>query len=279
MYAIEASNLSKNYPSFKLGDLNLTIKKGEITGLIGENGAGKTTLISLILNQIKRDSGKISIFGLDNIGKEIKIKQQIGFVVDECCFPNCLSPQNIDFIMKSIYAAWESSFFYELLGKLQIDKKKKISMMSKGMKSKLLLTVAMAHKPPLLILDEVTSGLDPVIRDDIVFMLKKYVAENNATIFFSTHITSDLDKVADNAILIHDGQIVFNESIRILNEKYLIIKESKKIHELENDKILSYSKEGIHFYLMHSKSDIIKKYGTASVPTLDEIMLMHIRGA
>jgi ABC-2 type transport system ATP-binding protein len=277
-YILEIANLTKNYPGFKLDDINMQIPHSRIVGLVGENGAGKTTLISLILNQIKKDSGYIKIFGEDNIKKEFKIKQDIGFLVDECCFHACLNAKNIMKIMRPIYTKWDDTEFNSLLRKLNVDSLKKVSEMSKGMKNKLMLAVAMSHSPLLLILDEITSGLDPVVRDDILLLLKDYAYQKQTTVFFSTHITSDLEKIADDIAFIHDGKLVLYMPLQKLQKDYILLKCSKNQYQNVNrdDILIAYSKENEYSLLI--KSNLKHFNGMISIPTIDDIMLLYIKG-
>jgi len=278
-YALEISNLTKRYPSFTLDNINMQISNSRIVGLVGENGAGKTTLISLILNQIKKDTGYIKIFGEDNVENECKIKQEIGFVVDECCFHHCLNAKDIRNIMRFIYTKWDDAEFNSLLTKLKINSLKKISAMSKGMKTKLMLAVAMSHRPSLLILDEVTSGLDPVVRDDILLLLKDYAHQRQATVFFSTHVTSDLDKIADDIVFIHDGKLIFYEPLQKLKKDYLLLKCSKDEYKTINKKdiFITYCREDEYLSLIRSDTEHFQNM--CSVPTIDDIMLLYIKGA
>lgn len=277
-YVIDIYNLTKKYPSFTLDNVNLQIPSGRIVGLVGENGAGKTTLISLILNQLKKDAGKIKIFGKDNIEEEYRIKQEIGFLVDECCFHYCLSATDIRNIMRSIYKNWDDAEFDSFLARLKVNSKKKVSEMSKGMKNKLMLAVALSHKPTLLILDEVTSGLDPVVRDDILLLLKDYAHQRKTTVFFSTHITSDLDKIADDIAFIHDGKLVFFETLEKLRKDYLLLKCSTDECQAINkqDVFVTYCRNDECLLLVKSGSQHSK--GTLSIPTIDDIMLLYIKG-
>lgn len=279
-FVMEIEGLSKNYKNFSLTDINLKIPYGHIVGLIGENGAGKTTLISLILNQIKRSNGSIKIFGKDNLQKEKEIKEDIGFVMDECCFHNCLSPNNIQKIMQKIYRNWDSSQYTQLLKNFQIVNTKKISEMSKGMKSKLMLAVAMSHHPKFLILDEITSGLDPVIRDDILMFLKDFVMNGENAVFFSTHITSDLDKVADDIAFLNNGQLVFYENIKKLKNEYALLQCNQKelLSVNPNDMIAHYVVNDQAIALIHNY--VRKEFypGTITSPTIDDIMLLYIKG-
>ncbi|MGZ7440366.1 ABC transporter ATP-binding protein [Paenibacillus sp. TH7-28] len=279
-HIVDISNLTKNYSSFKLDNINLQIPYGRIVGLIGENGAGKTTLISLILNQIKRDSGSIKIFDEDNIKEENKIKQKIGFLIDECCFHSCLNAKDIRKIMRSIYTQWNDAEFNSLLIQLNVDSSKKISELSKGMKNKLMLAVAMSHNPSLLILDEVTSGLDPVVRDEILLLLKGYVQQRQTTVFFSTHITSDLDKIADDIAFIHNGKLIFYEPLQKLQEDYIFLKCSKDEYQRINPKdiFITSCRENEYSLLIKSDSKYSDNIGCISTPTIDDIMLLYIKG-
>lgn len=278
-FVMEIEGLSKNYKNFSLTDINLKIPYGHIVGLIGENGAGKTTLISLILNQIKRSNGSIKIFGKDNLQKEKEIKEDIGFVMDECCFHNCLSPNNIQKIMQKIYRNWDSSQYTQLLKNFQIVNTKKISEMSKGMKSKLMLAVAMSHHPKFLILDEITSGLDPVIRDDILMFLKDFVMNGENAVFFSTH-KSDLDKVADDIAFLNNGQLVFYENIKKLKNEYALLQCNQKelLSVNPNDMIAHYVVNDQAIALIHNYVRQEFYPGTITSPTIDDIMLLYIKG-
>jgi len=273
-YVIEVSNLAKTYPLFKLNNLNLKLGYGKIIGLIGENGAGKTTFISLLLNQIKRDDG------IDIIKNEIEIKQDIGFIIDECIFHPCFTAKDVKKICKPIYKKWDDNIFVSLLKKFDVSLSKKISELSKGMKTKLMLAVALSHKPGLLILDEVTSGLDPLVRDEILILLKEYVSQTKTTVFFSTHITSDLDKIADDIVFIHSGNLIFHKTIEEIKNNYLFMQcslnEYKNINK--NDVCISYHDGDKYFLLIKNNLHIYENIGKASTPTIDNIMLLYIKG-
>lgn len=276
-FIIEIENLTKKYINFSLNSITLNVPYGKIVGLVGENGAGKTTLINLLLNQISRDEGSIKVFGKDNLEAEKEIKSELGFVVDECCFHSCLSSKNINAILRSVYKNWDVKKYFNYLERFNIDIKKKISEMSKGMKSKMMLAAALSHNPQLLILDEITSGLDPVARDDVLHILREFASDEAKTVFFSTHITSDLDKIADYVAFIHNGELVLMDPIESLKDKYVYYvcssAETKNVdpsliiaHCIENDK---------HTFLL-SKTVNSSAYGMP--PTIDNIMLLYIKG-
>lgn len=277
---IDIKNLTKSYPNFTLDSINMSIPYGEIVGLIGENGAGKTTLINLLLNKLYPQSGEISIFGLKYNNHEIKIKQNIGFVIDGNYFHECLGSKEINNIMKHIYENWSTEVFSKLLNDLKIPKDIEISKMSKGNKKKLMLAIALAHKPKLLILDEITSGLDPVIRDDILEILKQYIKNKDTTILFSTHITSDLDKIATKVAFLHMGKLIFYENMNNLKEKYRMVRYLENDYIKTNKDIIlgKYKRDGYYHVLIDSKDIQNEKNLSVRTPNLDDIMLAYIKG-
>lgn len=277
---LEIDRVAKAYPNFRLGPVSLKIPYGKIVGLIGENGAGKTTLISLILNQIERDGGSIRIFGRDSQKEELRCKRDIGFAVDECCFHPSLTPKNLDSVMCGIYPQWSSRQFFELLSRLKVSPSRTIRQMSKGMKVKLTLAAALSHHPVLLILDEITSGLDPVVRSDVLAVLREFVAQGRTSVFFSTHITSDLEKTADFVAFLHQGKLIFYESLKNLKEKYILIQCSEEAFRRigRGDRIASLCRNGVYQVLLRSSADSGVVPGQRRVPTLDDIMLLYIKG-
>lgn len=223
--AIEMKNVVKAYDSgFRLGELNITIPSGVIVGLIGENGAGKTTMIKSLLNVIRIDQGTIRIFEQDHQQQESKIKEDIGVVLDQTFFPELLTPKEINSIMKDIYSSWDQKLFFQYLKDFSLPVDKQIRKMSKGMRKKLEIATALAHHPKLLILDEPTSGLDPVVRNEVLDLFLDFIQEEDHTILFSTHITSDLEHIADQIIFIDQGKILLNQSRDELLDSYGILK-------------------------------------------------------
>ena len=222
--AIKTAKLEKNYKGFTLGPLDLEIKKGTITGFIGENGAGKSTTIKLLLDLIKKDGGQIEIFGksLENLSEEDRYK--IGFVFDDLFLPADMNIREIENFHRLLYKEkWERGTFYELVDKFSLPTNKAIKTFSRGMKMKLGLGLALSHNAGILILDEPTSGLDPVARDDFLDILLEYIQEENHTVLISSHILSDLEKIADYIAFIHKGQLIFNEEKDELSEKYCLV--------------------------------------------------------
>lgn len=223
MNAIEIHDLSKSYGNFKLNHLNLVLPGGCIMGLIGENGAGKTTTIKLILDMLHRDSGNIFILGKDNQTNICQIKDEIGVVFDEASFPEELTARQIGNFMKYTYSHWNVHLFHKLLKKLSIPEKKRFQNLSKGMKMKFAIVVALSHNPKLLILDEPTSGLDPVVRDEIIDMFHEFTRDENHSILISSHIVSDLEKICDYIAFLHKGSLLLCEEKDRLLEQYGLI--------------------------------------------------------
>ena len=209
---IEIKGLCKSYGDFALKNIDLRLPGGSILGLIGENGAGKTTTIKCILNLIRRDAGEITLLGYDNVREERAAKQDVGVVMDECFFHDTLRPRDLDKILAPSYQNWDQGLYLSYLNKFQLPEKKFIKEFSRGMKMKLSLAAALAHHPKLLILDEATAGLDPVVRDKILDEFLGFICDEDHAILLSSHITSDLEKVADYIAYIHRGQLVLSDA-------------------------------------------------------------------
>ncbi|MGM9624828.1 MAG: ABC transporter ATP-binding protein, partial [Eubacteriales bacterium] len=223
MNAIEIKNLTKAYPGFTLDHLNLTLPSGCIMGLIGENGAGKSTTIKLILDMIRKDSGTVTIFGKDN-GDNIKaLKEDIGVVMDEVGIPECLHVGQVGNVMKHTFRNWDDAEYARLLKKLALPEKKPFREFSRGMKMKLGIAVAMSHHCRLLILDEATSGLDPVVRDEVVEMFSDFTRDENHSVLISSHIVSDLEKLCDYVAFLHKGKLLLCEEKDVLLAEYGLI--------------------------------------------------------
>ena len=217
---VEIKGLCKSYGDFSLKNIDLTLPGGSILGLIGENGAGKTTTIKCILNLIHRDAGEITLLGYDNIREERLAKQDIGLVLDECFFPVALRPLDVGKTLAPAYREWDQKLFRDYLGKFGLPEKKLIKEFSRGMKMKLSLSAALAHRPKLLILDEATAGLDPVVRDEILDEFLGFIQDEDHAILMSSHITSDLEKVADYIAYIHQGQVVLSAAKDAILDSY-----------------------------------------------------------
>ena len=220
MNALEIKSLNKSYPGFALDNLNLTLPQGCILGLIGENGAGKSTTIKLILDLIRPDSGSITILGTEHTRLS---REDIGVVLDEVGIPECLTASQVGKVMKNLFNNWDSRRFEELLTQFSIPDGKIFKEFSRGMKMKLGIAVAMSHGAKLLILDEATSGLDPVVRDEVVTMLSEFTREEGHSILISSHIVSDLEKLCDYIAFLHKGRLMLCEEKDALLGKYGIV--------------------------------------------------------
>ena len=278
---LEVKNLCKKYNQFELKNVNLTLPKGMIMGLIGENGAGKTTTTKSILN-LTNSTGEINIFGLNVKKYDKKIKQDIGVVLNENFFSEYLNPKDINKIMKNIYKNWDEKLYFKYLEDFKLPQNKISKEFSSGMKMKLKIAVALAHHPKLLILDEPTSGLDPVARSEILDIFQDFIQNGENSIFVSSHITSDLEHIADYITFINDGKIVLSKTRDELLEEYGIVKCSKAEFEKINKK--DYVKYKVNRYeydvLVENKSEFKRKYdfNVIDKPTLEDIMLIYIKG-
>lgn len=280
---IEIKDLKKKYDeNFELGKIDITIPKGVIVGLIGENGAGKTTLIKSILNIIKIDSGEIKIFGSDYKKDENNIKEDIGVVLDNMFFPEILNAKDINTTMRNIYLNWDSDLYFSYLKEFKLPSDKPLKSMSKGMRKKLEITTALSHKPKLLILDEPTSGLDPVVRNEILEIFQKFIEDEGHSILLSTHITSDLEHIADEIIFIDKGKIVLQKSKDEILDNYGILKcDIDYFSNIDKDDIITYKKtKYVYEILVNDKIKAIKKYKDCVIDniTLEDLMVLVIKG-
>ncbi len=279
---LEIHNLSKDYGDFVLDRVSFSLPRGVIMGLIGENGAGKSTTINCILNEMQKNSGEVLIFGKDHISDEIEIKSKLGVVFDENHFPDIFTPTEIGKYMSGIYSGWEWVTYRQFLEKFELPKDKKIKDFSKGMKVKIAFAVALSHKAELLILDEATSGLDPIIRDDVLDMLIDFVQDENHSVLVSSHITSDLEKVADYITFLHKGKVIFSHEKDDLVDNYGIVNCGAAIFDtLDKTEIIAYRKEDYQYkVLVRNRSKAAKDCPKAIVSpaTIEEIMLFYVKG-
>lgn len=277
---LEIKNLSKKYDSFELKNINIELPKGTIMGFIGENGAGKTTTIKSILNIINKDSGQIKIFGLDN--KETKIKEDIGVVLDDSFLSEYLNPLDINKIMKNIYKNWDEKLYFKYIEDFKLSKEKISKEYSNGMKMKLKIAVALSHHPKLLILDEPTLGLDPIARNEILDIFQEFIQDENKGIFVSSHITSDLEHIADYITFINNGEIIFSKTKDELLESYGIARCSKEqFDKIKKEDYIKYKKNKYEYdVLIENKYEFRKNYNISVIDktSLEDIMLIYIKG-
>lgn len=225
---LEIKGLNKAYDSFALKDVSFTLPKGYIMGFVGENGSGKTTTIRSILNMANIDSGKISVFGLDSVTDTIAIKEKLGVVFDSLYLADHLTAKQIEKQLKPFYKEWDSKEFAGRLKAFGLPDNKRVGEFSKGMKMKLMIAVALSHKADFMILDEPTSGLDPVARDELLDILAEYIEDENRSVLFSTHITSDVERIADYVTILHNGRVWFTGTKDELSEKYVILRGAEE---------------------------------------------------
>lgn len=279
---IEIKNLNKKYPGFELESINLKIPSGCIIGLIGENGAGKTTLIKSILGIIQKDQGEIKVFDKDIVKNDALIKENIGVVLDNMYFPEILLVEDISKIMKDIYDTWDEELFYKYINEFNLPLKAKIRTLSKGMRKKLEIASALAHHPKLLILDEPTSGLDPVVRSEVLNIFLNFVKDEEHSIIFSTHITSDLEHIADKIIFIDKGKVLLDKSRDEILDSYGILKCGvDELESIDKKDIIGYKNYKYSYdVLVENKEKISKKYPNFVVDkiTLEDLMVLMIKG-
>ncbi|MEO3947185.1 ABC transporter ATP-binding protein [Gorillibacterium sp. CAU 1737] len=243
-YALEVQGLSKRFERFELKDVSFRIPRGYIMGFAGRNGAGKTTTIKCILDLVKGDSGSIRIFGEDYANNPIGIRDRIGYVSEDSPFYEDMTAAWTGRFVGKFYSRFDSRQFAGWLDRFQVDPGKKVKELSRGMKVKLSLALALSHHPELLILDEPTSGLDPVVRSELLEVFLELLQDENCTIFFSSHISSDMEKIADYLTLIDNGRILLSEEKHKLLDGWSIVKADNRCKSPELDALLCGKKEG-----------------------------------
>lgn len=274
---IELKHVYKSFGDFQLKDISMTVKKGFITGFIGGNGVGKSTTIKLIMNLLQPDSGSISIFGLDHKEHEKEIKQRIGFVFDENIFYAHLTLAEMKEMIRPCYMNWDDSLFNHYVEIFELPLNKKIKSFSKGMMMKASLSIALSHHAELIIMDEPTSGLDPIFRREFLDILHNIMQDGKKTIFFSTHITTDLDRIADYITFIHNGEHIFTKKSYQIQEEYAIVKGGMELLDRDTEQeFISIRKSNAGFEaLTANKARIEDVFGDLVLiekPTIEELM-------
>jgi ABC-2 type transport system ATP-binding protein len=279
---LEIKGLRKEFKDFSLKGIDLTLKQGYIMGFIGPNGAGKSTTIKLIMNLIKKDEGEIRIFGQDHIKNEQEVKNRIGFVFDENYFYEELTVLEMKWVLAPFYRTWDESRFQQYIKEFQLPPKKKIKELSKGMKMKFSLAVALSHHADLLIMDEPTSGLDPLVRSELLEILSEVIQDESKAVFFSTHITSDLDKIADFVTMINNGEIILSMAKDDIINNYGLVKGGKDLLDRDTRNIFVGIKENQFGFegLVRDRNQAKRVFGDRILiekPTLEDIMLYNTR--
>lgn len=278
---LQVDNLTKQYADFKLDHVSFSVPKGAIMGLIGENGAGKSTTINAILDLIHKDDGAVTFWGQE-LASSRQIKEDIGVVFDGISFYETLTPEKVGKILAAAYSQWDSALYRDFLKRFQIPADKEIKTLSKGMKMKLSIAAALSHKPKLLILDEATSGLDPVMRDDILDVFLDFVQDENHSILMSSHISTDLEKIADYITFIHQGKVLFCKTKDELRYRYGIVRCGTALfNQIDKSEILACRKDDYQWnVLVADKERAKRKYRDAVVDdaTIDDILLLYVKG-
>ncbi len=278
--AIEINGLTKKYDGFTLDNVSFSVPKGSIMGFIGQNGAGKTTTIKALLNIIKVDSGEITMLGLDHIKGEYEVKESIAAVFDEIPFHESFNAIRLNRMFKGLYKGWNEEQFFTYLDRFALPRKKKIKALSKGMKMKLQIATALSHGAKLLIMDEATTGLDPVVRNEILDIFREYLQDETNSILMSSHITSDLEKIADCVTFIDKGKILLTGYKDDILDSHGVIKCSKADYkEIDKEDIVSARLNDFGVEAMVSdRASAREKYSglTIDKTTLEEIMLFYV---
>ena len=245
---LEVKNLNKSFGGFSIRNVSFNLPMGFIMGFIGPNGAGKTTTIKLILNMLSKDSGSIEVFGKDSISSEQEIKERIGVVMDNPFYVEDWTLSAVGKSLSSFYRSWDGKKYSALLSQFSLDPKKKVKELSRGMKLKLMIAAALSHNAEFLVLDEPTSGLDAVARNELMDILSEFISDENKAVLFSTHITTDLEKVADYITFINDGKIVYSDTKDNVMERYQVIRGGLGMLAPEQKKqIIGYREHGVGF--------------------------------
>lgn len=279
MYAIELQNVTKHYPGFSLQEVGFALPQGAILGLVGENGAGKSTLIRLLMGASRADGGQINVLGTDNQTPAFAaVKEDIGIVLDEAYFPEVLSAKQVGRIMARTYRNWEQGLFDGYLKRFALPQDKLFKDYSRGMRMKLAIAVALSHKPKLLVLDEATSGLDPMVRDEILDIFNEFTREEDHSILLSSHIVSDLEKICDYIAFLHRGKLVlFEEKDRLL-EEYAIVRLNARQAEAIDPSAVVNRRCGPYGTEILARRPMLPDFVTPERATLEEIILFLAKG-
>ncbi len=280
MNVIDIKNVTKDYGDFKLDNVSFAVPEGSVCGFIGQNGAGKTTTIKAILDAIGVDSGNVLVFGEDMKINGARLREDIGVVFDEMGFHEFMTGKDINIMMKNIYKNWDEKVFFDYLKRFSLPSKKKCGDFSRGMRMKLQIAVALSHGAKLLIMDEPTSGLDPIVRNEMLQIFREYVIEEDHTILLSSHITGDLEKIADEVVFIDGGKIVLNGNKDDLLEKHGILKCKKDELSLISESLIVSAQPGVYGVevLVNDKKSCKKLYPEMIIEqaSLEDIMLFYI---
>ena len=274
---LDIKNVSKNFKNFSLDNISFTLDRGYVMGFIGANGSGKTTTIKLIMNLLNADSGSIDVFGLDHKKNEKAIKDRVGFIYDECYFFEHLSIMDNANILGPFYSQWNKEVFLNYVKRFELNPKQKLKKLSKGMKTKFQIAFALSHNAEFLIMDEPTAGLDPVFRREFLDLIYDVMQDEHRSVFFSSHITSDLDRIADYITFIDKGKIIFSQSMEEVKESYMILKGNNELlKSINKNNLIGLRQSSIGFEALTTDSHYYtNKFGDSVIlekPNLEDLM-------
>lgn len=274
---IELKNVTRVYPQFKLDNISFSVPCGTVMGFIGENGAGKSTTIRAILGLLKKGEGSVTVLGEDANALSAETKERIGVVFDGLTFPESLTAKQLDKVLRGIYRTWDSGAFYGYMARFGLPTNKKLKTFSRGMVMRISIAAALSHHPQLLLLDEPTSGLDPVVRSEILDLFLEFMQDESHSILMSTHITSDLEHIADYICFIHQGKIVFTEDRNEMLEKYRILKcTDEQLSAMDRADVIGMRRGRFSNEVLTLSAEKYPDY-TADVPTIEEIMVYYVK--
>jgi ABC-2 type transport system ATP-binding protein len=282
-YALEVDGLRKDYPGFTLNNVSFSLPRGFIMGLIGPNGAGKTTVVKLILNLVVRKAGSVKVFGLDNLAREAEVKSRLGFVLDEPPFHSYLRVTDIGSLLAPFYKTWDRREFRRLCGEFEIPLRKRVGALSRGMKMKLALAAALAHGAELILMDEPTSGLDPVFRRELLERLSALIQDGRSSVLFSTHITSDLERVADFITFLRRGELLFSTTRDEVMDKWGLVQGGPDLITAETAPLLRGVRKGPYGFkaltadAAEARRRLVPKGAVVEKVSLDEIVFFLSR--
>ena len=281
MNAIELSHINKSFGDFAIRDLNLTVPSGTICGLVGENGAGKSTTIRLLMGALQPDSGTASVLGTNVSSPEFReVKEDVGVVLDEAYFPESLNAAQVGKIMAATYRQWDQNLYDSYLKRFDLPEKKQFKDFSRGMRMKLAIVVALSHQPKLLVLDEATAGLDPIVRDEVLDIFNEFTREEDHSILISSHILSDLEKLCDYIAFIHKGDLLFCEEKDQLLEQYGIFEDSREnLDCLQPEAIVAREESRYGGVRALVKRDLAPTGFRLEKPTVEDVVLFLVKGA
>ena len=281
MNAIKLSHINKSFGDFAIRDLNLTVPSGTICGLVGENGAGKSTTIRLLMGVLRPDSGTASVLGADVSSPEFRdVKEDVGVVLDEAYFPESLNAVQVGKIMAATYRRWDQGLYGGYLKRFDLPEKKQFKDFSRGMRMKLAIAVALSHQPKLLLLDEATAGLDPIVRDEVLDIFNEFTREEDHSILISSHILSDLEKLCDYIAFIHKGDLLFCEEKDQLLEQYGIFEDSREnLDCLQPEAIVAREESRYGGVRALVKRDLAPTGFRLEKPTVEDVVLFLVKGA